>query len=160
MEGALLRLLLFFTFLGLCASRCNSGWSRYGNSCYLYFHEPYTFFEAKVTCDIAQAHLVEIDSEGENNFIKNMGVASHGTGVWLGLEDFQEEGSFQWVNSLTKPTFTKWLPGEPNDAAHTEDCVYMVIDAVGHWSDRSCETRFSFVCETEDAVIEEPEIGK
>ena len=50
-----------------------------------------------------------------------------------------------------QPTMTNWLPGEPDNAGGSENCVQMVgaarRDHAGAWSDNDCNQRSDFICQ-------------
>ena len=64
--------------------------------------------------------------------------------AWIGLEDIAEEGTWVWqstnVAASTDEVF--WLPNQPNDYHHHEDCAKVVDgDATtgDGWNDGDCE---------------------
>ena len=66
--------------------------------------------------------------------------------AWIGLQDFVQEGIFQWITNQQAPEYTNWHLGNPNDAANGEDCGEITVD--GLWNDNDCEFHLgSFVCE-------------
>lgn len=71
-------------------------------------------------------------------------INTYNCGVWIGLNDQEEEGQFKWENSNLPVTFSNWLPGEPDGREH-KNCVEMLQD--GTWNDRYCWRNNPFVCE-------------
>lgn len=71
-------------------------------------------------------------------------INTYNCGVWIGLNDQEEEGQFKWKNSNLPVTFSNWLPGEPDGREH-KNCVEMLQD--GTWNDRYCWRNNPFVCE-------------
>jgi C-type mannose receptor len=66
-------------------------------------------------------------------------------GVWIGLTDRAQEGSFQWVSHA--PTrFARWMTGQPNDANGGEDCATFTLGD-GTWNDADCGRPLPYVCE-------------
>jgi len=106
----------------------------------------YTFFEAKVACDITEGFLVEINNERENNFTDGLIRDNKARAAWLGLDDFIVEGDFKFSGSKASPDYTNWMPNEPNDYQHNEDCAVMEAGA-GGWLDIGCEAKVPFICE-------------
>lgn len=71
-------------------------------------------------------------------------INTYNCGLWIGLNDQEEEGQFKWENSNLPVTFSNWLPGEPDGREH-KNCVEMLQD--GTWNDRYCWRNNPFVCE-------------
>ncbi len=86
-------------------------------------------------------HLVTINDAAEQLWVYSTFSAWGGVNraLLIGLNDHQNEGSFQWANGEPVP-FTNWNPGEPNDgnAIHLENVVHMYAPnqtAPGKWND-------------------------
>ncbi|POI25467.1 hypothetical protein CIB84_010782, partial [Bambusicola thoracicus] len=75
---------------------CLAGWKDFEESCYYFSTERMSWREAMEICDDQGAHLVIINSEQEQAFLKN-GINSSNT-YWLGLTDEQQEGTWLWTN--------------------------------------------------------------
>ena len=78
-------------------------------------------------------HLVTIDDENENEFVR----ATFGSGknLWLGLNDIMTEGQFVWADGSSS-AFRKWQAGEPNNDGGNEDYVGMYgWTSHGSWND-------------------------
>lgn len=105
---------------------------------------------AELDCESDGGHLVVIDSEAENDWVKSLAEAAVSDNastnqlVWLGLGDFATEGTYLWVtgSGLTSATFSA---GEPNNLNHGEDCVEMRPS--GTWNDDRCNAELTYVCE-------------
>ena len=67
-------------------------------------------FCAQNTCVELGGNLITISSEDENSFITNL-LSQFGDiyspGVWIGLNDQEEEGDFVWVSGEPL-TYTNW----------------------------------------------------
>ncbi|XP_076455601.1 low affinity immunoglobulin epsilon Fc receptor-like [Babylonia areolata] len=138
---------VLFALLECGVSDCPTPWRGNQTSCYLHFHEPYTFFEAKIACDIVQGHLVEINSPEENAFVASLAKQHRDASLWIGLEDFVIEGEYEWTSSHTKPEFYNWKPNEPNNYYNNEDCV-LIEASTGGWFDVDCVQKHPFLCES------------
>ena len=111
----------------------------------LRFHESaMTQGEARNFCENElqiPAHLVEIDSEEENNAIFNeiirRGFKEKKIDVWLGITDRHSEGAWVLESNGESVTYTNWKANEPNNDNAGEDCAHMLSD--GKWNDRDCE---------------------
>ena len=100
------------------------------------------------------AHLVDIDSVEESNFV--LGLADESVDrFWIGINDLNNEGEFVRSDG-NAPSFLNWFRGEPNDHHYTEDCAEVIMGYSGgkpfngRWNDLNCDTKHSgqaFVCE-------------
>ncbi|KAL8622279.1 hypothetical protein ACOMHN_043802 [Nucella lapillus] len=131
---------------GAEAQGCSTGWRNHSDSCYVFVHEMYSWFDAKAACDVVGGGLVEIQSPEENTFLAQLISSSRATQTWIGLEDIQEEGKFVWVSSGQEPDISHWADHEPDDRHGGEDCAAM--RSSGNWFDDACEdTHRHFICE-------------
>nr|XP_019924383.1 C-type mannose receptor 2 [Crassostrea gigas] len=119
---------------------------------YFYSENEMTWQEAKGECRVRNSHLVELTTIDENDFLlqKSLEIGScvptntYNCGLWIGLNDQEEEGQFKWENSNFPVTFSNWLSGQPDGREH-KNCVEMLQD--GKWNDRHCRRNNPFVCE-------------
>uniref|UniRef100_A0A914C393 C-type lectin domain-containing protein n=1 Tax=Acrobeloides nanus TaxID=290746 RepID=A0A914C393_9BILA len=107
---------------------------------YIYVDEPESWYDAEANCQRWRGHLVSINSESENNFIKQL----HSWYVWIGLNDIAKEDRFEWVDS-GKITFQLWKTGQPDNQETNENCTEQ--DKYGQWSDKFCFLSRHYVCE-------------
>ncbi|XP_070188727.1 lectin BRA-3-like [Littorina saxatilis] len=94
-----------------------------------------------MTCDLFGSYLAIIRSDEENTFLVNLiksNLVSDNV-AWTGLEDLETEGKFVWYPTEEAATYTSWLPSDPNDFHHIEDCVTTRND--GQWQDWYCESK-------------------
>ena len=109
------------------------------------------WFEAKAQCEAMDGHMVDFESEEEHEAVleevlKMEGIAGNTVGLWIGLEEPGEEGTWVWTSG--KPvTYTAWSSGEPNNAGvdgNTENCAWMYAynpsnhATPGQWNDGRC----------------------
>ena len=98
-----------------------------------------------------EAHLVDIDSLDESNFIMDLADGSVDR-FWIGLNDMKNEGQFVRSDE-NAPSFLNWFRGEPNDYFYSEDCVEVIMGSSsgkrfnGQWNDLSCVASKPFICE-------------
>lgn len=79
-------------------------------------------------------YLVTVNSQAEWNFIINTFPEDW---TWIGLSDAAQEGTFQWVTGEPL-TFTRWIPGEPNNAGDEDYVFYQRSTGLGGdfgWND-------------------------
>lgn len=82
----------------------------------------------------ASGYLVTVGSQAEWSFI----IAQFPEDwTWIGLTDEVQEGIFQWVTG-EPVTFTRWIPGEPNNAGEEDYTFYQrssSLDGDFGWND-------------------------
>ncbi|XP_031413602.1 CD209 antigen-like protein A, partial [Meleagris gallopavo] len=91
--------------------KCLAGWKAFKGSCYSFSTERMSWREAKEICDDQGAHLVIINSGGEQGFLKNSINSSNM--YWLGVTDEQQEGTWLWINGdavSTRYRSHTWVP--------------------------------------------------
>ena len=124
------------------ASLCeHPGWLVRGVDGHAYraFFDRSTFAEASMHCEQQQGHLVTITTAEEQSF-----VAANFPGVsWIAASDEQTEGTFAWQTG-EEFSFDGFAPEEP-DGGEEQDCVAIDLDKL--WHDRSCGSRYSYICE-------------
>jgi Lectin C-type domain len=105
---------------------------------------------AERDCESEGAHLVVIDDDAENLYVKTVAEkaitnnnSTHQL-AWIGLGDQATEGEFEWVTG-SPVSLALWFDGEPNSLYGNEDCVE--VRATGQWNDDRCEAALSYVCE-------------
>ncbi len=86
-------------------------------------------------------HLAVINSQAENDFIKNIIPLSS---AWIGLSDLASEGNFQWVNG-DPLTYTNWYPGQPNNFNNGQHTVEILN--TGEWNDQYPNLKLEYVME-------------
>ena len=125
--------------------------------------------DARAFCIGFGSNLASVHSEYEFNQTKRIcnESSSFGIGCWLGLNDYDNEGIWEWgdgtstdygfiSNQINNSTIgdTPWAePGEPNNYDGTEDCVIMEKDidcydnnmGVFKWNDQDCDMSLEYV---------------
>merc|ERR1712137_1076675 len=117
----------------------------YFKYCYEFvFDNKGTWHDAEKDCISKGGFLTDIHSFPENNFILNSLQVlkfANDNGVWIGLNDEFQEGTWSWVN-LSSKNFTNWAPGQPGVVAGSEDCALLEVADLGHWHDYPCDGYF------------------
>lgn len=63
---------------------------------------------------------------------------------WIGADDLQTEGSFQWQDGSEWGVFENWFGSNPDNDNGQQHCVVMRPD--GSWDDRACTVTQPAVC--------------
>ena len=100
--------------------------------------------EARNVCEGYQAHLVEINTQEENEAIKaeidRRGFRARHIEFWLGITDRQSEGDWVLESNGERIPFSDWYESEPNDddgGQRGKDCAH--FNKVNKWNDRHCD---------------------
>ncbi|XP_071157457.1 macrophage mannose receptor 1-like [Mytilus edulis] len=133
------------------ASLCGSGnWYRFNGYCYmpgpLYGRDSAkTWYDAQNYCNANGGGLADIHSKAENDFVFSLVRVGFQEQTWLGLNELQQPGKYEWSAGQNVLDYINWASHEPNNAFGGERCV--IIEAVnGYWKDDNCNNRFGFVC--------------
>ena len=103
--------------------------------------------DALKVCQNMGANMVKITTDEENTFLNNISKRDKQYAVfWIGLTR-GPYNRFYWFDG-SRPGYTKWDAGEPNNSEGREHCVD--VWRSGRWNDLSCERKWkrSVVCET------------
>nr|WP_305081027.1 lectin-like protein [Okeania sp. KiyG1] len=81
---------------------------------------------------------VAIDYANANNLPDRSGIS-----LWIGLNDIQTEGEFEWISGETVD-YLNWYPGQPEDNFPDEDFAGMFVNSAagGQWHDIVSDTRY------------------
>ena len=108
----------------------------YGGHHYAITSAKCSWDEAKQFAPEQGGYLVIIDSQEENDFIRDTYriplKAVDEDILWIGLSDVAEEGTFRWVNGEF-PIYSNWAFGEPNNDKGIQNYGHMYYD--GTWDD-------------------------
>ena len=130
------------------SASCPSGWVANENSCYLFSNgRAVDFYEAAVYCQLHGSHLVTVETNKENIFLKDyLGRLNH-QDYWMGLTDEMVEGVWRWLSSGAVASFTDWQHGEPNGLHGGEDCAHFKSNRDNRWNDEPCTYKHYPLCE-------------
>ncbi|XP_062278844.1 low affinity immunoglobulin epsilon Fc receptor-like [Scomber scombrus] len=122
---------------------CPDDWKKYNNKCYYVSAQAVTksWDRSKKDCEDRGAHLVIINSQNEQDFVKKFYSR-----IWIGLSDKDIENKWKWVDGTDLVGDGYWQEGEPNNDRNIEDCVELSSRG-GGWNDMPCSDRLSWVCE-------------
>uniref|UniRef100_A0A674MM68 Mannose receptor, C type 1b n=1 Tax=Takifugu rubripes TaxID=31033 RepID=A0A674MM68_TAKRU len=128
---------------------CSSPWVPYSGHCFYLNRTQRTWPDAFKDCRKEGGDLASIHNMGEQSFaISQLGFAA-GDAVWIGLNDRQVEGLFDWTDHSTV-RFTSWGYGNPQLKSDQEDCVF-IRGEKGNWADGFCDEKHGFICKKRSA---------
>ncbi|CAH1796015.1 unnamed protein product [Owenia fusiformis] len=107
-----------------------------------------TWGESRQECLKAGGDLLSITGVHEQAFVNallQVGAASGGLAFWIGANDRDLEGGWQWSDG-SPFRYWNWNNGEPNNANTGEHCVETNVNIEGRWNDHDCERKFSYLC--------------
>ena len=111
--------------------------SSYGKCFTLVFNStPRTWNESKFDCSEQDQSLGSVLSQNEEGIMTAVGANNT---FWVGLNDMENEGQYEWVDGSTY-TSVNWYPGFPQNSP-TSNCV--VVYSVGY-ADLSCGIEYSW----------------
>lgn len=149
---------IFLPFNCLLISGCDNGWKEFDSKCFKLFNESKSWQEAEGSCEEAEAHLVKIESEKENDFLLNtfmqIPIGKSNIEAWIGLSDKKKEGEFVWTDS-TSTEYSNWAADQPNDEDNEQDCGEIVngvfwpggLSQIGLWNDYQCQIKLMYICQ-------------
>jgi len=141
--------------LTVAAASCPEGWTPgysldNDNFCYWYSLPDgfkASWDNARIICQAKdpRADLASISDLTEQGFLVDTMGAGKPIDTWIGLNDVDEEGTFEWSDG-SAVTFQDWWLGNP-DGGDSDDCVHITDGGPnGEWSDSVCSNPEPFVC--------------
>ena len=112
---------------------------------YVAYFEVASYEDAKTSCKAKGGVLATILNPDENAAVINAIGGSQHPSVWIGGDDLNAEGTFEWVNG-DEFTYTNWEEGEPNSYLGNEDCL-AVWPNFPTWNDSICNFERPYVCQ-------------
>jgi len=87
----------------------------------------YNWYEALAYCEEHyQTSLATIHSSNDEDACNNARYTIFQE-AWIGLNDREIEGTWQWADGSNYDFNVSWGPGEPNDYDYNEDCVQFIV---------------------------------
>ncbi|XP_023932905.1 uncharacterized protein LOC112042508 [Lingula anatina] len=140
-------------------SPCPPGFTPFQTSCYVFELHQTDWVSANKMCrDLHAANLVSIESQAEQNFLKNHikrnklkpEIPYKHWGFWTSGTDLDKEGVWIWHGTKRPVTFSAWGGNQPdnNYCRLPEGCMHMVGSYDFKWNDLPCFINLnSFICE-------------
>ena len=112
-------------------------------SCYKISSRTVNWNAAKSACEALGSKLAMVKSQAEQQALAPR--ISHRT--WIGLHrDPKDKSRWLWLDG-TRPIYTRWSRGEPNNIR--EECGEFFKKTDGwSWNDKECSSNLRYVCET------------
>ncbi|VDI19113.1 Hypothetical predicted protein [Mytilus galloprovincialis] len=128
-------------------------------NCYSYATSTYTVFEDQVdwktardNCYSIGGKLAELETKGENDFIKNtltVRNSSAADAYFLGGYKLNPSDGFRWISTPSQSwTFKDFGTDEPSNP--TEMCLGSFLSIGFQWADVPCDWLRSYICEFSD----------
>ena len=131
-------------FLSLITEWIHSEYSKYS------LHPgPRSQEEAVALCSSIGKQLVEprsVDTNAEIIALAQLEMMSGGYGVWIGIDDKSEEGSFKYASDGSPIHYTNWISGFYGYHGN-QDCVLLRAAMDYKWDVAPCSLQASFICE-------------
>ncbi|XP_052805282.1 perlucin-like protein [Mya arenaria] len=119
---------------------CPNGWIAYEGSCYLFNNKDMmSFAVAEEFCSQKGGHVVHIDDEEENNFIKDAAREYPSDSLklwWIGIQDMVD-GDWRYTSDDSRVTFFDWEPSQPDEGSNA-DCGVLWANKDYKWGDHRC----------------------
>ncbi|KAL8616456.1 hypothetical protein ACOMHN_041059 [Nucella lapillus] len=131
---------------------CPSGWQHFNESCYQFVPHERTWTSALVHCFRQGSRLVKVETQEENEFIRNYLITNgrqfYGYDLWMGGRKVSQ-GNWDWADgSLLLPDhFEDWHDGHPPSSADRNMCMEFEADYTYHWNDDFCDDLSYSICE-------------
>ena len=109
----------------------SNSWTYYNESCYTITQQPAgTYYTKSQECFDLESNMLEIETAGEMDFIRNMIEQSSYSGqmFWVGLE-YVDVRQYRWVTSQQAPHDAFWREGEPSQK--WEGCIRLTNKKTG-----------------------------
>ncbi|XP_065658677.1 uncharacterized protein LOC136083199 [Hydra vulgaris] len=133
---------------------CAIGWLEHASYCYFFRSEKKGWKDSLSFCENQQASLLSLGDIEENLFIINNTQDHY---YWIGLNDIQEEGTFNWSDNTTL-LFVNWkLQSKEPNGGIKENCV--LINSNGLWIDYSCNENFMSICKLKKVSLNSKEVA-
>ncbi|KAM8830177.1 galactose-specific lectin nattectin-like [Synchiropus picturatus] len=124
---------------------CPSGWTKFGERCYMYDGSAKEWADAEETCLKAGGNLVSYHNQREYDFILGLIRRSSGGNprIWVGGQDATKNKVWLWSDGSIFD-FQNWGRGQPNNGHGKEHC--MELNFVGKPNDHQCHIKKPFMC--------------
>ncbi|XP_033761213.1 type-2 ice-structuring protein-like [Pecten maximus] len=120
-------------------------WVEHNGHCILFSSESVTWNTAKVRCMYYGAHLMVVDTEELNTFLKIRLRAPDGNSHYVGGIDFGQ-ANWIWDSTNTEIGYTDWRISQPSNG-RTEHCLVVCSGSTCQWNDVDCYGNKKYICQ-------------
>ncbi|XP_078614767.1 uncharacterized protein LOC144883903 [Branchiostoma floridae x Branchiostoma japonicum] len=133
---------------------CPFGWRAWGDSCYYFGRSDVPYETAVSACHNMAAHVVEINSEAEQEILRVITSAKDGDKYWVGLRFSQSNSWYNWWHQVPLAAQSSWWSDGTNRTAAfgSDTCVIMGRTAGFQWTTQHCGLEARVLCEIEGLV--------
>ena len=137
---------------------CPGGYQQFGDSCYKAYSKPVTWSDAASACASDNAHLADITSQAEQNFVAELIQGAGGSSrrpkdIWFGLAAHEPGGELLWSDGSSLD-FAAWEGGSYETGRNEDvDCVRMKTKRDFKWADKRCDDTLRYICEIEGKLL-------
>lgn len=111
-------------------------------ACYLIADTTSSWRDARESCEAWGGELALVGSSEENEFL----ASRCDNDVWLGANDFVDEGTFRWLDGDLVDAEGPWAATQPDNFEGRENCLELRASG-DEWNDASCTTNKRALCE-------------
>ena len=129
---------------------CPNGWVQIGHLCYYFSKVKATWSKARSSCRNLNGDLVVPTNSNANKAIGKVAKGKQMHHPWIGIVRHQDRNFYTILGS--KPSYTNWKPGEPNNAGGSENCGH-IVNEHGQWNDVPCGRSYHFICQKQKCKL-------
>ncbi|KAK6180703.1 hypothetical protein SNE40_008704 [Patella caerulea] len=131
---------------------CPDGWLQYGQTCYQFYPDVQTFYQANSYCNKIGGNLFRPISKYVQGFINGNLLSQRKSGiqsVWIGVRDDINKNVWRYVVSGKLNNYTNWIKNGGRHTVNKTTCVFMGTgNPRGYWFTTTyCNQPKSFICE-------------
>lgn len=130
------------------------GFKPFMSDCFKYVPTKMDWTSANAFCQGfgGSVYLATISNKFEEDFLLlliNDPSITTKSGVWIGLQSPQGNGTYSWIDSKWPVLYTNWAQSQPATAAGKQQCVSSNLN--GGWAVMPCSFHLPFVCKLSTA---------
>ncbi|GFR85113.1 C-type mannose receptor 2 [Elysia marginata] len=141
-----------FFAASVASNECPDGWEFFEGSCYTLGETTKDVWYARRKCRELDGYLVEVTTQEENDFVKDLvsrTAADDVSGAYLGVQKFSRQGAWELYTTGTPASYFDFATVSKVQTSSVYSCA--VFDRASDWSwvAQSCDSQqgMRFVCE-------------
>ncbi|KAH3718432.1 hypothetical protein DPMN_061236 [Dreissena polymorpha] len=120
----------------------------FNQSIYVFTNQSDTFAKAVAFCKEGDGHVVTIDDETEQHWVKTTApIVNALDDFWLGITETEVPNKFTRIHDEANLSYYNWASGQPNNAGGDQRCVDVLRGSQWAWNDAFCTDIRFIVCE-------------